>query len=100
MTDLPKTLSCRLKEEDSDIQFDLAKHESDKSARIKEIYRKGLLYEKASYEVKVKKVPNQAEPIQLLPADKATEKFFDNEEVRQWYEQAGITPPTTLVYSK
>lgn len=94
MTTLPKTLSCRLTADDEDIQYDLAKHGKDKTTRIKEVYRKGLMYEKASYEVRIKKeVPKS---IQLIPADEATSKFFDNEEVKAWYAQAGIKPPTLV----
>ncbi len=43
-TSLPKALNCRLSSDDLDIKEDLSNH-SDKTARIKEIYRLGLQFE-------------------------------------------------------
>jgi hypothetical protein len=42
---LPKAISCRLTDEDMDIREDLAKA-TDRTKRIKEIYRLGLQAEK------------------------------------------------------
>jgi hypothetical protein len=43
--ELPKSLSCRLGEPDTDIREDLAKFDDCKTERIKAVYRMGLAYE-------------------------------------------------------
>lgn len=109
---LPKSLSCRLGADDFDIQQDLM-NVSDRTSRIKEIYRLGLQAERQGvrYEIDLKKhidegksievpLPKPVEsPIQLIPADDYTRSLYESKEAKQWLQQAGLIPAPVL-YTK
>lgn len=89
--ELPKALSCRLGEDDTDIRNDLLTHSKDKTERIKKVYRLGLAYE-ALDEVAVTKEKQEETPtaiparrlkintssIRMKPADSTTVAFYEN----------------------
>lgn len=78
----PKTLNCRLSDDDFDIKEDLKAHALAKTERIKAVYRMGLRYEAELHAPK---------PITLIPTDERSHAFI--------VDMKRTAQPTPLLYT-